>query len=118
MSESIIKNKSYKLAVSGVEFYKKLISDKKEFVMSKQFLRSITSVGANVREAINAQSKPDFIHKLSIAQKECDETMYWLELLKDTNFINEKEFDEIYPKCTEVLKIIRSIIITAKKNNS
>ena len=81
MSESIIKKKSFELAVLGVEFYKNLISDKREFVMSKQFLRSITSVGANVREAINAQSKPDFIHKLSISQKECDETMYWLELL-------------------------------------
>lgn len=118
MSESIVKGKSFELAVLGVEFYKNLISDKKEFVMSKQFLRSITSVGANVREAANAQSKPDFIHKLSIAQKECDETMYWLELLKETNFINKKEFDYIYPKCNEVLKIIRSIVITAKKNNS
>lgn len=77
MSESIVKGKSFELAVLGVEFYKNLISDKKEFVMSKQFLRSITSVGANVREAANARSKPDFIHKLSIAQKECDETMYW-----------------------------------------
>lgn len=114
MSESIVKNKSYNLAVSGVEFYKKLISEKKEYVISKQLLRSITSVGANVREAVNAQSKPDFIHKLSIAQKECDESMYWLELLKDTNFINEKEFDDIHPKCIEVLKIIRSIILTTK----
>lgn len=115
MSESIVKRKSFDLAVLGVTFYKNLISDKKEFVMSKQFLRSITSVGANVREAINARSKPDFIHKLSIAQKECDESMYWLELLKETDFINEKEFDFIYTKCTEVLKIIRSIIITTKK---
>jgi four helix bundle protein len=114
MSESIIKNKSFDLAVLGVEFYKNLILDKKEFIMSKQFLRSVTSVGANVREAVNAQSKLDFIHKLSIAQKECDESMYWLELLKKTNFINEKEFDAIYPKCNEVLKIIRSIIITSK----
>ncbi|HNP33005.1 MAG TPA: four helix bundle protein [Flavobacterium sp.] len=118
MSESIIKNKSFDLAVSGVEFYKDLISDKKEFVMSKQFLRSITSVGANVREAINAQSKLDFIHKFSIAQKECDETMYWLELLKETSFIDDKQFDKIYPKCSEVLKIIRSIILSTKNNNS
>ncbi len=117
MSESIIKNKSFELAVSGVKFYKDLISDKKEFVMSKQFLRSITSVGANVREAVNAQSKADFIHKLSISQKECDESMYWLELLRETNFINEKEFEEIHSKCSEVLKIIKSIIITTKKNS-
>ncbi|MEO5776370.1 MAG: four helix bundle protein [Flavobacterium sp.] len=58
------------------------------------------------------------MHKLSIAQKECDESIYWLELLKETNFINKKEFDNIYPKCNEVLKIIRSIVITTKNNNS
>ncbi|MEY2630737.1 MAG: hypothetical protein RLZZ469_1634 [Bacteroidota bacterium] len=117
MSESIIKAKSFELAVSGIKFYKSLISDKKEFVMSKQFLRSVTSVGANVREAVNAQSKLDFIHKLSISQKECDETMYWLELLKETDYISTNEFNTIYPQCTEVLKIIRSIIITSKNNS-
>ena len=115
MSESIIKNKSFELAVRGVNFYKYLVSEKKEFVISKQFLRSITSVGANVREAINAQSKADFIHKLSISQKECDETMYWLELLKETNYISEIEFNSIHQQSNEVLKIIRSIIITSKK---
>ncbi|PJE40807.1 MAG: four helix bundle protein [Flavobacterium sp.] len=117
MSESIIKAKSFELAVSGIKFYKSLISDKKEFVMSKQFLRSVTSVGANVREAVNAQSKLDFIHKLSISQKECDETMYWLELLKETDYISTKEFNTIYPQCVEVLKIIKSIIITSKNNS-
>ncbi len=84
--------------------------------MSKQFLRSITSIGANVREAINAQSKLDFIHKLAIAQKECDESMYWLELLKETKYIEEEDFKVIYSHATEVLKIINSIIITTKKN--
>ncbi len=84
--------------------------------MSKQFLRSVTSIGANVREAINAQSKADFIHKLSISQKECDETMYWLELLKETNYITDLEFNSLHEQSTEVLKIIRSIIITLKKN--
>lgn len=117
MSESIIKAKSFELAVSGIKFYKSLISDKKEFVKSKQFLRSVTSVGANVREAVNAQSKLDFIHKLSISQKECDETMYWLELLKETDYISTKEFNTIYPQCIEVLKIIKSIIITSKNNS-
>lgn len=117
MGESIIKAKSFELAVSGIKFYKSLISDKKEFVMSKQFLRSVTSVGANVREAVNAQSKLDFIHKLSISQKECDETMYWLELLKETDYISTKEFNTIYPQCIEVLKIIKSIIITSKNNS-
>lgn len=83
--------------------------------MSKQFLRSVTSIGANVREAINAQSKADFIHKLSISQKECDETMYWLELLRDTDYISVDEFKVIYSQCEEALKIMRSIIITSKK---
>lgn len=118
MSESIVKTKSFELAVLGINFYKLLINQNREFVMSKQFLRSITSIGANVREAVNAQSKADFIHKLSISQKECDESMYWLELLKETKFISNEEFDSIYPNCTEVLKIIRSIILTTKKNNS
>ena len=117
MSESIIKKKSFELAILGVYFYKILILEKKEFVMSKQFLRSITSIGANVREAVNAQSKADFIHKLSISQKECDETMYWLELLRETGYISVDDFKSIYPKCEEVLKIIRSIIITSKKNS-
>ncbi|SFE72990.1 four helix bundle protein [Flavobacterium xueshanense] len=117
MSESIVKTKSFELAIRGVNFYKYLVAEKKEYIMSKQFLRSVTSVGANVREAVNAQSKPDFIHKLSIAQKECDESLYWLELLKETNYISELEFESIYQQNNEVLKIIRSIIITSKKNS-
>lgn len=116
MSESIFKTKSFELAVSGVNFYKYIVAEKKEYIMSKQFLRSITSVGANVREAVNGQSKADFIHKLAIAQKECDETMYWLELLKETEYISENEFKNIHNQSNEVLKIIRSIIITTKKN--
>lgn len=117
MSESIVKTKSFELAIRGVNFYKYLVAEKKEYIMSKQFLRSVTSVGANVREAVNAQSKPDFIHKLSIAQKECDESLYWLELLKETNYISELEFESIYQQNNEVLKIIRSIVITSKKNS-
>jgi four helix bundle protein len=116
MSESIVQNKSYQLAIDGVKFFQLLQNDRREFVLSKQFLRSITSVGANVREAVNAQSKADFVHKLPISQKECDETLYWLELLKDTQIINKEEFLPIHAQATEVLKIIRSIIITSKKN--
>jgi len=118
MSESIVREKTFKLAALGVEFYKRLISDKKEYVMSKQFLRSITSVGANVREAVNAQSKADFIHKLSIAQKECDESMYWLELLLETKYISEQDFKIIHQPTQEVLRIIRSIIITSNKTHN
>ncbi len=117
MSESIIKTKSFAFAVRIVNFYKMLQSERIEFVMSKQILRSGTSVGANVREAINAHSKADFIFKLGIAQKECDETMYWLELLKETNYINETEFTSLNDDAAEVLKIIRSIILTSKGNS-
>jgi len=117
MSESIIKNKSFAFAVRVVNFYKVLTSDPKEFVMSKQFLRSGTSVGANVREAINGQSRADFIHKLAIAQKECDESIYWLELLKETKYISETEFISMNNDASELLKIIRSIIMTSKSNS-
>jgi len=89
--------------------------ERKEFVLSKQFLRSGTSIGANVREALNAESQADFVHKLAIAQKECDETIYWLELLKETNFITEMEFKSINNDAIENLKILRSIILTSKK---
>lgn len=113
MSENIVKSKSFAFAVRTVNFYK-ILNERKEFILSKQLLRSGTSVGANVREAINGQSKADFIHKLSICQKECDESIYWLELLKATNYINEKEFNSMYDDAVELLKIIRSIIITTK----
>ena len=109
------KNKSYQLAVEGIKVFK-LLQERKEFILSKQFLRSVTSVGANIREAVNAQSKADFIHKLSISQKECDESLYWLELLKDSDYLSEDEFRLIHFQTTEVFKIIRSIIITSKKN--
>lgn len=117
MSESIIKNKSFAFAVRVVNFYKVLNSDRKEFVMSKQFPRSGTLVGANVREAINGQSKADFIHKLAIAQKECDQSIYWLELLKETKYISETEFISMNNDASELLKIIRSIIMTSKSNS-
>ncbi|MGX7667969.1 four helix bundle protein [Flavobacterium pedocola] len=116
MSENIVKTKSFQLAIEGVALYKILVESKKEYVMSKQFLRSITSVGANVREAVNAQSKADFIHKLSISQKECDETLYWLELMKATEYLSYDEFVNIHTQTSEVLKIIRSIIMTTKKS--
>jgi four helix bundle protein len=113
--DNIIREKSFRFAVRTVNLYKVLTNERKEFVLCKQFLRSGTSIGANVREAINAQSNADFVHKLAIAQKECDETCYWLELLHATAFINELEFNSVYNDAEELLKIIRSIIITSKK---
>ena len=116
MKNDIVKEKSFRFAVEIVNLYKELISNKKEFVLSKQLLRSGTSIGANVREAKNGESKADFIHKLGIAQKECDESLYWLELLKETDYINLKQFNSLKNNADELLKIIRSIILTSKKN--
>jgi four helix bundle protein len=115
MSENVIKTKSFQFAVQIVKTYQKLSSEKKEYVLSKQLLRSGTSIGANVREAINAQSPADFIHKFAIAQKECDETLYWLELLNETNYIAETDFKTMHTDASELLKIIRSIILTSKQ---
>jgi len=119
MSErrSVIKDKSFLFAVRIIKLYQFLVEDKKEYIISKQLLRSGTSIGALVREAQNAESKKDFIHKLSISQKECDETMYWLELLKETKYINEQEFEDINNEAVELLKMLRSAIITSKNKS-
>ncbi len=114
--QNVLKDKSFLFAIRIVRLYQHLSNSIKEFVLSKQLLRSGTSIGAMVREAQNTESKADFIHKLGIAQKECDETMYWLELLKETDYLNEKEFESIYTNADELLKILRSIILTSKNN--
>ncbi len=114
MKESILKKKSFLFAIDIINCYKKLSADR-EYVLSKQLLRSGTSIGANIREAQNAQSTKDFIHKLSISQKECDETMYWIELLQETNYLTPSEAKELLIKATELLKMLRSAIITSKK---
>lgn len=88
---NIVKEKSFAFALSIIKMYNFLRERKKEFILSKQLLRSGTSVGAMVREAINAETARDFIHKLSIAQKECDETCYWLELLNGSNYLERKK---------------------------
>ena len=115
MSNSILQDKSLKFAVRIVRLSQLLKEDRKEYVLSKQMLRSGTSIGANVRESRNAESDLDFIHKLAIAQKECDETCYWLELLFLTDYLNENEYTSINSDAIELLKIIKSIIITVKK---
>ncbi|PWK29425.1 four helix bundle protein [Arcicella aurantiaca] len=115
MSDSILNDKSLKFGVRIVRLSQHLKEERKEYVLSKQILRSGTSVGANVRESRNAESDLDFIHKLAIAQKECDETCYWLELLFLTDYLNENEYTSINSDAIELLKIIKSIIITVKK---
>lgn len=111
--KNIIKEKSFVFAVEIVYLYK-ILAEKKEFVLSKQLLRSGTSIGANIREAEHAQSKADFIHKLSISLKEANETEYWLDLLYETKFLSEIEFQSIKIKVIEILKLLTSIINTSK----
>ena len=115
MASSVMKEKSFLLATRIIKLYKYLVEEKREYVIAKQVLRSGTSVGANVREAQNAQSVKDFIHKLAIAQKECDETLYWLELLENAEFLSTEEFESIHKQCNEVMKIITSALMTSKK---
>jgi len=116
MKENIIKEKSFNFAVRIVKLCKYLNTEKREFLISKQLMRSGTSIGANTREAQNAESKLDFIHKLGIAQKEADETCYWLELLNATDYLSTLEFDSIYKDSLELIKLLRTIIIRTKKN--
>ena len=121
-SERIIAGKAYDFALGIIKLYKSLI-ERREFVLSKQILRSGTSIGANVNEAISAQSKRDFVHKLSISLKEARETIYWLRLLKDSDYMNEAEFDKMFTACDELIKILTKIILTTKekyltKNNT
>jgi len=111
-----LQDKSFAFAVRIIRLYKYLTEKKKEFILSKQLLRSGTAPGALIREAQNAESKADFIHKLSIAQKECDETVYWLELLVETEYLSKVEFKSIYDEATELLKMIRSAILTTRNN--
>lgn len=114
MRDNVILNKSFLFAVRIVKF-SKYLNSKNEFVLSKQILRSGTSVGANIREAHNGESDKDFIHKLSIAQKEADETLYWLELFKESDIITIEEFNSLSVDIIEILKLLKSIILSTKK---
>ena len=115
--ESVLKNKSFRLAVRIVNLYRHLCDTKKEYVLSKQVLRSGTSVGAMIREAEYSESKADFVHKLAIAQKEINETLYWLELLHETKYISTKEYDSINADAVEIIKMITASIKTAKNSD-
>ncbi|MFQ5445745.1 MAG: four helix bundle protein [Saprospiraceae bacterium] len=103
-------------AIRIVQLYQYLTTEKKEFVMSRQILKSGTSIGANTREAENAESDADFIHKLSAAQKEANETLYWLELLRKTAFISTTEFNSIFGEAKKIYAMITSSILTRKQN--
>ena len=113
--DNLVVEKSKAFAIRIIRLYQHLSAEKKEFVLSKQILRSGTSIGANVREAARAQSKPDFISKMQIALKEASETEYWIELLQETDYISEKAGTSLIADCKELLKVITAIIKTAKE---
>jgi four helix bundle protein len=117
MKENILLTKSYSFALRIVKLSQYLVEEKKEFVLSKQILRSGTSVGANIEEVNQAESKADFIHKLSISNKEAFETHYWLRLLRDSNYLTDKLAESLLNDCDEVQKLLVSSIKTAKKPN-
>ncbi|MCH8568895.1 MAG: four helix bundle protein [Balneolales bacterium] len=110
-----IKDKSFAFAIRIVNAYKFLNTEHKEFVMSKQLLRSGTAIGALYREAEQAESKADFIHKMAIAQKECNEIIYWLELLSATDYLDKLAFESLHSDAKELIKLITSIIKSSKK---
>ena len=113
--ENVILNKSFEFAVSIVKMSRWLQEEKKEYTLSKQILRSGTSIGANITEAQHAQSKADFKSKMSIALKEANETDYWLRLLKYTDYIDEITYSTLYSKCDELIKLLVSIVKNTKK---
>ena len=116
--ENIIQTKSYAFAVKMVKLYQHLSSNKKEFVLSKQLLRSGTSIGANVEEAIGGQSRKDFYAKLTIAYKEARESHYWIRLMGDSGIIESTEKEELLEKVDELLRILGSIQKTIRNKNT
>lgn len=113
---NIIVDKSKAFALRIIKLYKYMVDDKKEYVLSKQILKSVTSIGANVKEAIRGQSKADFYSKMNIALKESSETEYWLELLNESGYIDDKAFESVYADCKEILRILMAITKTQKQN--
>lgn len=116
MKENVLKNKSFAFALRIVKLYQFLTESNKEYVLSKQLLLSGTAIGALVREAEHAESKADFIHKLSIALKEANETEYWIELLQQSGYLNDNDFESLFNEITELLRLLISIIKSSKSN--
>lgn len=114
-SENLVVKKSFQFAVRIIRCYQHLCQSKKEFVLSKQLLRSGTSIGANIREAQEAQSKKDFLSKMGIALKEASETCYWLELLIATDYLTPDEAESLYADSIELRKMLSSIVKSTKE---
>lgn len=113
-TDNVIVDKSKAFALRIIKLYKYLCSDKNEYILSKQLLRSGTSIGANLKEAIRGQSKADFVSKLNISLKEASETEYWLELLHESGYLSDEQFNSIYADCVELLKLLTAIINSSK----
>jgi four helix bundle protein len=118
MKESILAERSLSFAIQVVKLYQMLGAEKKEFVLSKQILRSGTAVGAMVREAAHGESAADFVHKLAVAQKECNETIYWLIILSKTGYLSSVQYELLQEEATQIHKMITASIKTVKSRNS
>lgn len=118
MSNSIVYDRAFKFSVRIYDLYKVLNIEKKEFIISKQVLRSGTSIAANIKESIEAQSTADFVSKLNIALKEASETEYWIDLLNETKLIEKSLYDLVKAECIELIKMLKSIIKTTKQKSS
>ena len=114
MKDNVITEKSKSFSLKIISIYKSLCEERREFVLSKQLLRSGTSIGANITEANYAQSEADFLSKMHISLKEAAETSYWLDLLYQSNYIDKKDYDSLYPDCIELIKILTSITKSLK----
>ena len=112
--ENVVMNKSYVFALRIVKLYKYLVYDKKEYVLSKQLLRSGTSIGALIKEGEHAQSKADFLNKMNIALKEANEAQYWIELLRDSGYLSYEESLSIYDNSNELIRLLASIVKSTK----
>lgn len=118
MKESVLKNKSREYALRIITMYNYLCDEKREYVMSKQVLRSGTSIGSNIAEAFYAQSDADFISKMCISRKEAAETLYWLELLRDSSYLDIKVAESMLSDCKELMRLLTSSIKTMKGKQS
>ena len=116
MRDNVVKNKSFDFAIRIVNLSKYLVEQKREYILSKQVLRSGTAIGALIRESEQAESKADFIHKLAIALKEANETDYWLDLLHKTEYLEDKHHESLKTDITELLKLLITIIKSSKNN--
>jgi len=113
---NVVREKSFEFAVRIVKLYRFVRDEQKEFILSKQLLRSGTSIGANVEEALQAQSKRDYLSKMNIALKEANETLYWIRLFHAADLLSDKQKESIYTDCDEIISLLVSIVKTTKKN--